>query len=633
MCGICGICFSDDTPVDFDVLVAMTSALQHRGPDDVGYYAKGGVGLGHRRLSIIDLDTGRQPVYNEEETVYVVFNGEIYNFAELREDLEQNGHRFYTRTDTEVLVHLYEEMGERLLERLNGMFAFAIWDVTRQKLLLARDRIGIKPLYYAFVGRNVAFASELKSLLKAPGVDTELDRESLSLYLTYDYLPAPYSIFEGIRKLPPGHYLVYQDGQLREEAYWDVNLRDRLAESASEEEICDELWTRFRKAVRMRLISDVPLGVLLSGGIDSTSVIAALREEGISGIQTFSIGFADRSFDESSFARRAATFFETDHHEEILEPQTLLDILPAVGSILDEPLADASIIPTFLLSRFTRKSVKVALGGDGGDELFAGYPTYQAFRLAQLYTKIPAWLRRNVVERWALKLPVSFDNMSFDFRVKKFISGVAYPPVVRNYVWLGTFTPEEKRRLLNGRVGSVETELNAFQILDRYLEGRDFDSLLGQLLYLDMKLYLQEGVLVKVDRASMANSLEVRVPFLDHHFVEFVTGLPERLKLRRLTTKYIFKQTVKEKLPKDIVFRGKKGFGIPVAKWIAGDLRELFLDIFSEDRIRRQGIFVPAAIQAMLQEHLARRVDHRKKLWNLFIFQLWCDNFGKNCIH
>ncbi|MBW2039879.1 MAG: asparagine synthase (glutamine-hydrolyzing) [Deltaproteobacteria bacterium] len=628
MCGICGFCFSDKRQVGFDVLRKMTSALEHRGPDEEGYYADAGIALGHRRLSIIDLDTGKQPIHNEDKTIYVVFNGEIYNFPELKRGLEKRGHRFYTKTDTEVLVHLYEEMEERCLERLNGMFAFAIWDGRKRKLFLARDRIGIKPLYYAFDDRNLSFASELKSLLKAPFVDRSLDLESLGLYLTYDFIPDPYSIVKGIRKILPGHYLVYRDGQLGEGTYWDLDFRDRWEKRLSEEDICDEIWSRFKKSVQMRLISDVPLGVLLSGGIDSTSVIAALREEGVDDIKTFSIGFEDPSFDESAFARRAAAFFGTDHYEEILDPKKLLDILPTVASLLDEPLADASIIPTFLLSQFTRRSVKVALGGDGGDEIFAGYPTYQAFRLAQIYAKVPSWLRRNLVERWAMKLPVSFDNMSLDFRLKKFIRGIPYPPIIRNYVWLGTFSPEERGKILNAEIRAELGGLDEFGILNSYLDGKSFDSLLGKLLFLDMKLYLQEGVLVKVDRASMANSLEVRVPFLDHHFVDFVTGLPEGLKLRGLTTKYIFKKTMKDKLPRGIVFRKKKGFGIPVAKWIAGDLRDLFLDVFSEDRIKRQGIFDPTAIQGLLADHLARQVDNRKKLWNLFIFQLWWDNYG-----
>ena len=630
MCGICGFCLPDDKRVNPKVLVEMASAIAHRGPDEEGYYVTAGIALGHRRLSIIDLDTGKQPIHNEDKTIYIVFNGEIYNFPELKKDLEERGHTFYTKTDTEVLVHLYEDMEEKCLEKIRGMFAFAIWDGRKHKLFLARDRIGIKPLYYAFNGSTLSFASELKSLLKAPFIDRRLDLESLRLYLTYDFIPSPYSIMRGIRKLLPGHYLIYREGQLREGVYWDLDLRDKGEKNSSEDDICQEIWSRFREAVRMRLISDVPLGVLLSGGIDSTSVIAALREEGIDNIKTFSIGFEDPSFDESTFARRAATFFGTEHYEEILDPQKLKDILPPITSLLDEPLADASIIPTFLLSQFTRRSVKVALGGDGGDELFAGYPTYQAFRLAQMYAKVPSWLRRNLVERWAMKLPVSFDNMSLDFRLKKFIKGVPYPPIIRNYVWLGTFTPQETEGILTTEVMDELRGLDEFSILNNFLCGKEFDSLLGELLFLDMKLYLQEGVLVKVDRASMANSLEVRVPFLDHQFVDFVTGLPERLKLKGLTTKYILKKTVKDKIPREVVFRKKKGFGIPAAKWIAGDLKGLFLDVFSEERLKKQGIFDAAVIQKLLEEHFSKRVDNRKKLWNLLILQLWWDNYGVN---
>jgi asparagine synthase (glutamine-hydrolysing) len=611
----------------------MTWSLRHRGPDDEGYYTDDGVAFGHRRLSIIDLETGHQPIHNEDESVIAVFNGEIYNFQELRDDLIRKGHRFYTRTDTEVLVHLYEELGEHLVERLNGMFGFAIWDRQTRSLLLARDRIGIKPLYYAFDNGRLAFASELKSLLAVPWVNKELDMRALSLYLTYDYLPCPHSILRGVNKLAPGHYLTYRDGQLREHEYWNLDLQDRWDEKASEEELCAEIWSRFTDAVKRRLISDVPLGVLLSGGIDSTAVVAALREVGVGDLKTFCIGFEDASFDESSFARRAASYYETEHHEEILQPETMLAILPEIGSIMDEPLADASIIPTFLLSRFTRKTVKVALGGDGGDELFAGYPTYQAFRLAQLYAKLPRWIREGIVEKCVHRLPVSFDNMSFDFRAKKFVSGIGYPSTIRNYIWLGTFAPHEQRMLMNGQMADELPDLDQFRILQELLEGRSFNSILGQLLFLDMKLYLQEGVLVKVDRASMANSLEVRVPFLDHRFVEFVTGLPERVKLRGLTTKYIFKKTVRHKLPPELTTRKKKGFGIPVAKWIAGDLRDLFLDMFAEERLKRQGIFAPGAIRGLLDDHFAIRVDNRKKLWNLFVFQLWWDNFGRAYTH
>jgi asparagine synthase (glutamine-hydrolysing) len=627
MCGICGFCFSDEKPVDFDVLARMTATLRHRGPDDEGYYTDTGIALGHRRLSIIDLDTGQQPIHNEDETVYVVLNGEIYNFPKLKKELEGKGHRFYTRTDTEVLVHLYEEMGEGCLERLNGMFAFAIWDGKKRKLFLARDRIGIKPLYYACNRKGVAFASEPKALLHLPWVEGRLDSQGLSHYLSYDFIPAPYCIYEDIRKVPPGHQVIYQEGTLRCEPYWDLDLRDRLKDKLDEEEICDLIWREFCRGVKMRLISDVPLGVLLSGGIDSTSVLAALRHEGVDDVKTFSIGFEDPSFDESRYFRRAASFFETEHYEEILAPHKLTDIIPEVASMLDEPLADASIMPTYLLSRFTKGSVKVALGGDGGDELFAGYPTYQAYLLARYYERFPRMMRY-FIEAMVKRLPVSFDNMSFDFRAKKFIHGIPYSLIERQYTWMGTFSPDEKEGLFTPGMQERLKGFNSFHVLHDYLKDKAYSSELGKLLYLDTKLYLQEGVLTKVDRASMAHGLEVRVPFLDHRFVELVTGLPERLKLKGFTSKYIWKKAIKSRIPEEITRRGKKGFGIPIAKWLSGELKGLLLELLSEERIKRQGIFNASVVNRLVSDHLAHRIDNRKKLWNLLIFQLWWDSFG-----
>jgi asparagine synthase (glutamine-hydrolysing) len=626
MCGICGFCFSDKKPVDFDVLMKMTSALKHRGPDDEGYYTNAGIAMGHRRLSIIDLDTGRQPIHNEDKTIYVVFNGEIYNFPELRRGLEERGHRFYTKTDTEVLVHCYEEMGERCLERLNGMFAFAIWDGKKRKLILARDRIGIKPLYYAYNGKDIAFASEPKAILKLPWIEGRLDPQGLSHYLSYDFIPAPYCIYGDIRKLPPGHQIVYEEGKLRCERYWDLDLSDRFEGGVDDEEISELIWSEFCRSVKMRLISDVPLGVLLSGGIDSTSVLAALRYEGVDDVKTFSIGFEDPSFDESRYFRTAASFFETEHHEEILAPQKLIEIIPEVASILDEPLADASIMPTYLLSRFTRGHVKAALGGDGGDELFAGYPTYQAFLLSRYYERLPG-VMKSIVETLVKRLPVSFDNMSFDFRAKKFINGITYPPVERNYIWLGTFSPDMKKRLVTNGIREEWGDFDAFHVLYDYLSGKGFSSEVGKLLYLDTKLYLQEGVLVKVDRASMAHGLEVRVPFLDHRFVDLVTGLPEKLKLKGFSTKYIWKKAINDRIPDEVARRGKKGFGIPIAKWFCGELKELMVEMLSQDRLTQQGIFNPSIVQQLVSDHLARRIDNRKKLWNLLIFQLWWDNY------
>jgi len=627
MCGICGFCFFDKKPVDLNILKKMTETLQHRGPDDEGYYAAAGVALGHRRLSIIDLDTGKQPIHNEDETIYVVFNGEIYNFPELKRELEKKGHRFYTETDTEVLVHLYEEKEERCVEYLAGMFAFGIWDEKRRKLLLARDRIGIKPLFYAYNSTGLAFASEPKALLQLPWVEGRLDPQGLSHYLSYDFIPAPFCIYADMKKVPPGHQVVYQNGDLRCERYWDLDLTDRFDGNLDEKELCDLIWKEFCQVVKTHLISDVPLGVLLSGGIDSTSVLAALRYEGVDDVKTFSIGFDDPSFDESRYFRKAASFFKTEHHEEVLAPHKLIDILPEVASILDEPLADASIMPTYLLSRFTKGYVKVALGGDGGDELFAGYPTYQAFLLSRYYGKLP-WVMRSLAEAVVKRLPVSFDNMSLDFRAKKFIYGIPYPPVERHYTWMGTFSLDEKKELLARNIKRGLEDLNSFYVLHDYLKNKSFSSELGKLLYLDTKLYLQDGVLAKVDRASMAHGLEVRVPFLDHRFVELVTGLPEGLKLKGFTTKYLWKKAIKGRIPDEIARRRKKGFGIPIGKWFLEELKELMLELLSEKRLKKQGIFNPSTVKRLVSDHLAHRADNRKKLWNLLIFQLWWDNFG-----
>ncbi len=627
MCGICGFCSSDEKPVDLNILKKMTRTLQHRGPDDEGHYTGEGVALGHRRLSIIDLDTGKQPIHNEDKTVYVVFNGEIYNFPELKKELEKKGHRFYTKTDTEVLAHLYEEKGEQCVESLTGMFAFAIWDGKKRKLLLARDRIGIKPLYYSYIGKTFAFASEPKALLQLPWITGRLDPQGLSHYLSYDFIPAPFCIYEDIRKVPPGYQVTYQDGDLRCECYWDLDLTDRFNGNVDEEELCELIWKKFCQVVKTHLISDVPLGVLLSGGIDSTSVLAALRYEGVDDIKTFSIGFDDPSFDESRYFRKAASFFKTEHHEEVLAPHKLIDILPEVASILDEPLADASIMPTYLLSRFTKGYVKVALGGDGGDELFAGYPTYQAFLLSRYYEKLP-WVMRSLTEAVVKRLPVAFKNMSFDFRAKKFIDGIPYPPVERHYTWMGTFSLDEKKELLARNTKRGLEDLNSFYVLHDYLKNKSFSSELGKLLYLDTKLYLQDGVLAKVDRASMAHGLEVRVPFLDHRFVELVTGIPETLKLKGFTTKYLWKKAIRGRIPDEIGKRGKKGFGIPIAKWLCGELRDLMLELISEKRLKKQGIFNLSTVKRLVSDHLAHRVDNRKKLWNLLIFQLWWDSFG-----
>jgi asparagine synthase (glutamine-hydrolysing) len=627
MCGICGFTASAIPREEVGaVLAKMATALHHRGPDDEGSYVDDDVALAHKRLSIIDLAGGRQPIHNEDKSVWIVFNGEIYGFRQLREALAARGHAFYTQTDTETIVHLYEEDGVDCLGRLNGMFAFALWDTKARQLFLARDRIGEKPLYYCHSPRGFIFASELKGLLEHPLVERRLDLAALSKYLTFEYVPAPTTIFEGIRKLPAGHYLVYRDGPLREGKYWEVPISESSIGYRTEAEYAEELVYLLRSSVERMLVSDVPIGILLSGGIDSSLVAALASRLSPGRVKTFTIGFRDRSFDESAHAQRVANVLGTDHHSEQLDTRTMLRLIPRITDILDEPLGDASVIPTYLLSRLASRHVKVALGGDGGDELFAGYPTYQAHRLVSFYGILP-WEVRRVINRVAARLPVSHRNISFDFKIKQFLRGVGVAPEVRFFYWMGSFVEAEKRRLFADGIQDISFRFNTFdQVIGHINDSRllgDFE----RILYLSVKLYLQDDILVKVDRASMANSLEVRAPYLDRDFVEFAARLPTMYKLRRLTTKYLLKQAARGLLPDPIIQRKKKGFGIPLSKWFMTDLRALLLDYLAADRIRKAGLFNPQYVAELVDDHLRRRRDYRKLLWTLLVFEMWREKY------
>src|SRR5215211_6538978 len=495
------------------------------------------------------------------------------------------------------------------------MFALALWDAGRRELVLARDRFGKKPLYYADLGDGLLFGSELKSLLEHPRCPRELDLEALSRYLALEYVPTPYSIFAGVRKLPGGHMLRWRDGKVTIEQFWDLDL-DPDEPARPDQDYVDEFRELLASAVRRRLMSDVPLGAFLSGGIDSSSVVAMMVEALPAGaVKTFSVGFEERSFDESEYARRVAAHFGTDHHEEMFTPGVMLDTLPTVVGWLDEPFGDASILPTYLLSRFTREHVTVALGGDGSDELLAGYPTFPADRLARFY-RVPRLLHANVIAPLADRLPVSTANFSFDFKLKRFLRAAASREDVRHPVWLGSFTPDEQARLLTSAPGDPFAEQR------RVLAAAGSDRL-GKLIYLYAKTYLQDDILVKVDRASMACSLEVRAPFLDVELAEFLSRVPSRLKLHRLDTKHLLKRAMRDALPEGIAGRAKKRFGIPVAAWFKGELREALRDELSPERVRRQGLFDAGEVDRLVSEHLSGRRDHRKPLWTLFVFQLW----------
>jgi len=626
MCGITGIADLSG-PVRPEVLKRATNTLRHRGPDDESYYipapepGAAAVGFGFRRLSIIDLSGGRQPMSNEDGSIWIVCNGEVYNHPELRLELEARGHTFRTRSDVEALLHLYEDLGPDCVTKVNGMFALAIWDSKNQTLFLARDRLGKKPLYYRATSTQLIFGSEIKALLAHPDCPRELDAGNLSKYLAYEYVPSPHCIFKGIHKLPAGHWLTWKNGQVRLHRYWDLQFSTDK-DNRPEDEIAEELRERLKESVRRRLISDVPLGVFLSGGIDSSSVVAMMAElMPPSQIKTFAIGFEEQSFDESGHARRVAQFFGTDHREQILQSRTLLDVLPEVAAFLDEPLADASIIPTYLLSKFTRQHVTVALGGDGGDEIFAGYPTFQAHRMARFY-KVPRVIHERMIRPMAEWLPVSGDNFSFDFKVKRFLRGMGPRPEIRDQIWMGAFTPGEQRALLHGAAPAVDTYED---IRDAERNCRPVNRM-ERLIYLYCKFYLQDCILAKLDRASMACSLEARTPFLDYTFVEFVNSIPFGLKLKGLNSKYILKKAMRNKLPPETLGRSKKGFGIPVAKRFRNELRSLMLDALSETRIRQQGIFNPVEVTRLVNEHLRGTKDNRKQLWTLFIFELWFEH-------
>jgi asparagine synthase (glutamine-hydrolysing) len=633
MCGIVGFLTSKAADIPgYEILKRMRDVLIHRGPDDLGEYIrplddKGPfVFFGHRRLSIIDLTGGHQPLSNEKGTVWVVFNGEIYNFKELREELKGKGHQFRTCSDTEVIVHAYEEYQEDCFRYFNGMFAIGIWDEKGNRLVLARDRLGKKPLYYSLIDETFLFASELKALMLYPGFPRKVDPVSLMKYLFFEFIPSPHSIFIDAKKIPASSYLIWDKKGIKVRQYWSPFDPQKEREDLSESEAEVRMMELLKESVKRRLISDVPLGVFLSGGIDSSAITALAQSEVPGKVKTFSIGFEDPTFDESKYAFLASKYIGTEHHEQTMIPTDLLNIVPGLPDILDEPMADASILPTYLLSKFTREHVTVALGGDGGDELFAGYPTYLAHKFASPYERFLGFLHP-IGTLLASYLPVSDDNISFDFKVKKFLSGINYPDGIRNSIWLGSFSFPENESVLSAEIHPQFNRDRLVEEISLYEKEYPYADRITKLQYIDLRLYLQESILVKVDRASMACSLEVRAPFLDHELVEFVMGLPSNLKLNGFTSKYLLKRAMKNYLPEEIIRREKKGFGVPIAKWVKGPLKELFGDLLSADRIRREGFLNSEYVTNLLQDHLHNRRDNRKQLWTLLVWELWVNHY------
>ncbi len=633
MCGIVGFLTSQFSDIpDNEILRRMREILVHRGPDDLGEYIRPlddqgpFVFLGHRRLSIIDLAGGHQPLSNENGTVWVTFNGEIYNFNELKSELESLGHRFKTRSDTEVIAHAYEEYGEECFKLFNGMFAIGIWDELNHRLVLARDRLGKKPLYYASMNGTFLFASELKAILTYPQFSRKIDPLSLMKYLFYEFIPCPHTIFHDARKLLPASYLIWEKERVEIKEYWSPFHGEGIENNLTEREVGDRILELLRRSVRRRLISDVPLGIFLSGGIDSSAIAALAQKEAPGKVKTFSIGFEDPSFDESKYASLVSRFLGTEHFEQRMTPQDLLDIVPNLPDILDEPMADASILPTFLLSKFTRQYVKVALGGDGGDELFAGYPTYLAHKFARQYE---FYLRKlhPAIHFLGNLLPVSDNNISFDFKTKKFLSGIGYPDSIRNSVWLGSFSFPDIAKVVSPEILNHFDHSLLVEEISRYEKDFKIKDRTKLLQYLDLRLYFQESILVKVDRASMACSLEVRAPLLDYELVEFVMGLPSRMKLKGLTSKYILKKAMKPFLPDEVIQRKKKGFGVPIAKWVKGPLKDFCEDLLSPDRIEREGFLNSEYVSSLFQDHLLNKKDNRKQLWTLLVWELWVNRY------
>jgi asparagine synthase (glutamine-hydrolysing) len=619
MCGIAGI-VSTGSP-DAGLVRQMCEVMVHRGPDGDGFHDDEHAALGMRRLAIIDVAGGHQPVYNEDRTVAAVFNGELYNFAALRDMLRRRGHRLSTEGDTECLVHLYEEFGDDLVHRLRGMFAFAIWDVKRRRLLLGRDRVGKKPLYWRADGTSLSFGSELKSLVQDPGMKREVDPVALHHYLTYQYVPAPWSIYQDVQKLPPGHVLVWQGGAHEVRPYWRLDFTPHPV--TDEEDAAERLREILLEATRIRMVSERPLGAFLSGGIDSSVVVAAMARQSSARVKTFSIGFEEQEFDERRYARALAERYDTDHHEMVVSASAL-DVLPTLAWHFDEPFADSSAIPSFYVARMSRERVTVVLNGDGGDECFGGYRRYLAMARTQRII-VPASVRPFLASAGALL--VTRTKAGSPFRKAGRVMELLGHPASRRYARLMSyFSPRQKFDLYSDEMRERLAGVDSYTLMDEAFAASRADSDVGRFIDVDVNTYLPGDLLVKVDIATMANSLEARSPFLDHHLMEWAAGLPTDLKIRAGVTKYILKRAVAEWLPPELVHRPKMGFGVPLAAWLRSELRDLSWDVLTDLTARSRGLFRPEEVVRLLKEHAGGH-DHSSRIWALVQFELWHRRF------
>jgi asparagine synthase (glutamine-hydrolysing) len=627
MCGFCGIVsLGQEPPVPTgNLLDRMTDSMAHRGPDDRGTWQDGTAALGHRRLSVIDLSrAGRQPMANEDGSVHIVYNGEVYNFRELEEryDLRGKGHVFRSRTDTEVLLHLYEELGVGMVQELNGMFALGIWDARRRCLLLVRDRYGIKPLFYHRDEEHFRFASEIKALLEDPRVPRKVDLQAMHDFLTFDYIPGPQTAFEEIHEVPPAHWMTVEaDGTTTLQRYWDLPFH--VDESLREPWVVERALELMDRAVRRQLVADVPIGILLSGGMDSSALLALMQRHVPGPVRTYSVGFRERSFDERKHARTVAAHFGAVHKEVVVTPGMVRDLLPGYLRSIDEPYADGSAIPTYYVSALARGEVVVLLSGEGGDEAFAGYETYSAFKASRLFRRVPRWIRSRVMEPLVNRLPVSHSKLSLEFRLKRFLGGQDLHPADAHLWWRIVLTESEKRAMYAPEVSDalfLEPPERHFREVFHRSGAADP---LGRLLHIDSAVFLPDDLMIKNDRMTMAHSLEARVPFTDPELTEFMSTVPPEMRFPGLRKKHLMRLALAGHLPRSVLQRKKVGLELPYSSWFTGELKGVLLDYCGPDRMEGTGLFRPEAAQNLVEEHLAMRRDHGRALWGLLNFMMW----------
>jgi asparagine synthase (glutamine-hydrolysing) len=625
MCGITGIVNAQAHAANREIIERMNRAILHRGPDDDGFYINENVALGMRRLAIIDLAHGKQPIHNHDKTKWIVYNGEIYNYQQLREDLDKRGHKFYTNSDTEAIIHLYDEYGADCVQHLRGMFAFAIWDETDESLFVARDRVGKKPLLYSHQSNgDLIFGSEFQALLQHPAISREVDHSAIDSYLSYLCVPAPQTAYKQIRKLEPAHWLRWKNGRIETKRYWQPDFSKKIKISTEDAEV--ETLRILRESTKLRMISEVPLGAFLSGGVDSSVVVALMAQESAQAVKTFSIGFEEQDFSELKYAKRVAEHVGAEYHEFIVKPDAM-EVLPTLVEHYGEPFADSSAIPTYYVSKETRKYVTVALNGDGGDESFAGYERYAAMRIAETYHRFPNALKKAFIEAPINLIPTSEIQKSRVRDVKRFLQAASLPRTERYFRWMSTFNRDAKRELYTEEFSREVSNNNASRFLEKWFAKANGSGILDTTLLTDQMTYLPNDLLVKVDIAAMANSLEARSPFLDHNLIEFAASLPEKIKARRFETKSFLKKIAARLVPREVVYRRKMGFGVPIGKWFRGEMKDFVREILLSERSLNRGIVKRGMIEKYVREHTSAERDHAFQLWTLLMLELWFQRF------